>query len=115
MEASNICANCGKEGANNTFNKCKIMKYCNAVCKKVHKKKHKKDCEEHLRHATMLQEVENKRAAELHDIELFKQPPPPYGDCPISVSCFCQTLIRGRSGSVLTRLGKDIRIILSGS
>ena len=69
-----ICANCGKEGAKNTCNKCKQVKYCNAVCKKKHKKKHKKDCEEHLR-----------LAAEKHDIELFKQPPPQYGDCPI---CF---------------------------
>jgi len=68
-----LCANCGKEGANNICNKCKQVKYCNAACKKVHKKKHKKDCEEHQR-----------RAAELHDKELFKQPPPAE-DCPI---CF---------------------------
>jgi len=71
-----ICANCGKEGAYNTCNKCKMVKYCNAVCKKVHKKKHKKECEEHQR-----------RAAKLHDEKLFKQPPPQYGDCPI---CFVQ-------------------------
>ena len=69
-----ICANCGKEGANNVCNKCKQVKYCNAVCKKVHKKKHKKDCEEHIR-----------LAAEKHDEELFKQPPPTDKDCPI---CF---------------------------
>ena len=68
-----ICANCGKEGAKNICNKCKQVRYCNAVCKKVHKKKHKNDCEEYLR-----------LAAELHDIELFKQPPPK-NDCPI---CF---------------------------
>ena len=46
------CAACGKEGNSddmNTCNKCKMVKYCNAVCKKVHKKKHKKDCEEHQR------------------------------------------------------------------
>ena len=46
------CANCGKEGSNNdmnTCNKCKMVKYCNAVCKKIHKKKHKKDCEEYIR------------------------------------------------------------------
>jgi len=73
-----ICANCGKEGANNICNKCKMVKYCNAVCKKVHKKKHKKQCEEHLRIAA-------ERAAKLHDIELFKQPPPEFGECPI---CF---------------------------
>jgi len=72
--AVSICANCGKEGANNICNKCKQVKYCNAVCKKVHKKKHKKDCEEHVRLAT-----------KLHDEKLFKQPPSEFGDCPI---CF---------------------------
>ena len=80
-----ICANCGKEGANNnTCNKCKMVKYCNAVCKKVHKKKHKKDCEEYIRLATEQHNEELRIAAELHDIELFKQPPPEE-DCPI---CF---------------------------
>ena len=49
------------------------MRYCNAVCKKVHKKKHKKDCEEHIRLAT-----------EKHE-KLFKQPPLLHEDCPI---CF---------------------------
>ena len=67
-----VCANCGKEGSdvNNICNKCKMVKYCNAACKKKHRQKHKKDCE--------------RRVAELHDIELFKQPPPKE-DCPI---CF---------------------------
>jgi len=70
-----VCANCGKEGAKNICNKCKQVKYCNAVCKKVHKKKHKRDCEEYVR-----------LAAELHDEKLFKQPPPKEeDDCPI---CF---------------------------
>jgi len=73
-----VCANCSKEGANNICNKCQSVKYCNAVCKKVHKKKHKKDCEEYVRLAA-------ERAAELHDEKLFKQPPSPHGDCPI---CF---------------------------
>jgi len=80
-----VCANCGKKGidVNNICNKCKQVKYCNAVCKKKHRSKHKKECEEHL-----------KLAAEKHDIELFKQPPPP-DDCPI---CFQQLplLIGGR-------------------
>ena len=74
-----LCANCGKEGANNVCNKCQSVKYCNAVCKKKHRHKHKKDCEEHVRIAA-------ERAAELHDIELFKRPPPAE-DCPI---CFLQ-------------------------
>lgn len=74
-----ICANCGKEGASNTCNKCKMVKYCNAICKKVHKKKHKKDCEEHIR-----------LVAEKRDEELFKQPPP-REDCPI---CFLLVPLR---------------------
>ena len=70
-----VCANCGKEGSdiNNICNKCNQVKYCNASCKKKHRHKHKKECEEHVR-----------LAAELHDEELFKQPPPAE-DCPI---CF---------------------------
>ena len=79
------CANCGKEGANNTCNKCKMTKYCNAACKKKHRHKHKKECEEHLRGAAELREEELKHAAKLRDIELFKQPPQKDDDCPI---CF---------------------------
>jgi len=83
-----VCANCGKEGANNICNKCKMVKYCNAACKKKHRHKHKKDCEEHIRLAA-------ERAAKLYDKELFKQPPPQLGDCPI---CFLllPTLDSGR-------------------
>ena len=75
-----VCANCGKEGddGNNACNKCKMVKYCNAVCKKKHRHKHKKDCEEHVRLAA-------EHAAKLHDEKLFKQSPSLYGDCPI---CF---------------------------
>ena len=85
--AVSTCANCGKEGdeISNVCNKCKQVRYCNAVCKKVHKKKHKKDCEELIRLATEKHNEELRIAAELHDIELFKQPPPLEGDCPI---CF---------------------------
>ena len=70
-----VCANCGKEGSDNDMNicnKCKLVKYCNAACKKKHRSKHKKQCERYV--------------AELHDEELFKQPPPKE-DCPI---CFLQ-------------------------
>jgi hypothetical protein len=66
-----ICANCGKEGAEdsmNTCNKCDLVLYCNAACKKKHRSKHKKKCE--------------KQATELHDEQLFKEPPPPE-ECPI--------------------------------
>jgi len=84
----NVCANCGKEGDNdmNTCNKCNMVKYCNAVCKKVHKKKHKKDCEEHIRLAIEKHDEELRIAAELHDEKLFEEKPPSqHGDCPI---CF---------------------------
>ena len=65
------CAACGKEGGNlNTCNKCNMIKYCNAACKKKHRSKHKKACE--------------RRVAELHDEALFKEPPP-REECPI---CF---------------------------
>jgi len=82
-----LCANCGKKGddVNNTCNKCKQVKYCNAACKKKHRHKHKKDCEEHQRCAAEKHNEERRIAAERHDEELFKQPPPQLGDCPI---CF---------------------------
>ena len=70
---SSICANCGKEGEEdnmNTCNKCKTAYYCNVACKKKHKSKHKKKCE--------------RRLAELHDEQLFTEPPP-REECPI---CF---------------------------
>ena len=80
LDDKSICANCGKNGndVKNTCNKCKMVKYCNAACKKKHRHKHKKECEEYVR-------VAAEHAAKLHDIELFKQQPPPKEDCPI---CF---------------------------
>jgi len=68
---TSTCANCGKEGNSdnmNTCNKCKSVKYCNAACKKKHRSKHKKACD--------------RRVAELHDEQLFKEPPP-REECPI--------------------------------
>ena len=84
------CASCGKEGGNlNTCNKCKMVKYCNAACKKKHRSKHKKACEE--------------RVAELHDEELFKDPP--YEDCPICVLPFPldagQTMFQSCCGKII--------------
>jgi len=70
-----ICANCGKgEDSNNNLKACtacKMVKYCNRECQIAHRPQHKKEC--------------RRRAAELHDEELFKQPPSQHGDCPI---CF---------------------------
>jgi len=70
------CANCGKEGKDsdmNTCNKCKMVKYCNAACKKKHRSRHKKACQ--------------RRVAELHDEQLFKEHT--LEDCPI---CFLPIL-----------------------
>ena len=75
-----VCANCGKEGTDlKSCTACKLVKYCNRYCQIAHRPQHKKEC--------------RRRAAELHDIELFKQPPPAE-DCPI---CFIRipTLVSG--------------------
>lgn len=95
-----VCANCGKEGNSdnmNTCNKCKMVKYCNAACKKKHRHKHKKDCEEHVRLAA-------EHAAKLHDEELFKQPPTKE-DCPI---CFQQLPLLHTGRRYKTCCGKEI-------
>ena len=66
------CANCGRgEECGDDLKACtacKMVKYCNRDCQIAHRSQHKKACK--------------KRAAELHDIKLFKQPPPK-GDCDI--------------------------------
>ena len=67
-----LCANCGKgeesAGDLKACTACKMVKYCNRDCQIAHRPQHKKACK--------------KRAAELHDEKLFKEPPPK-GDCPI--------------------------------
>jgi len=73
MESTTECAACGKEGNSddmNNCNKCHLVKYCNAACKKKHRSKHKKKCD--------------RRVAELHEEALFKDPPPSE-ECPL---CF---------------------------
>ena len=78
-----VCENCGKEGGDrNICNKCKAATYCNASCKKKHRSKHKQDCEKRVAELHEEQVERERRAAELHDIKLFKQPPP-NEDCPI--------------------------------
>ena len=72
---SNTCANCGK-GKESSINlkscaACKMVKYCSRECQIAHRPQHKKECK--------------KRAKELHDELLFKQPPQLDEDCPI---CF---------------------------
>jgi len=74
LDNLSVCANCGKGEEDSidlkTCTACKLVKYCSRECQIAHRPQHKKACK--------------KRAAELHDIELFKQPPP-NEDCPI---CF---------------------------
>ena len=74
MSTINTCANCGKGEESSDSLKactaCKMVNYCNRECQLAHRSQHKKAC--------------RKRAAELHDKALFKEPPPP-NDCPI---CF---------------------------
>lgn len=81
------CANCGKgEEAGidlKACTACKLVKYCSRECQIAHRPQHKKQCK--------------KRAKELHDEKLFKQPPrPEEDDCPI---CMIRlpTLNKGRT------------------
>ena len=66
------CANCGKgeesSGDLKACTACKMVKYCNRDCQIAHRPQHKKACK--------------KRAAEIHDEQIYKEPPPPE-ECPI--------------------------------
>ena len=81
-ETMSICANCGKgeEGGINlkSCTACKLVKYCNRECQIAHRPQHKKECK--------------KRAKELHEEALFKQPPTMEEDCPI---CFLRMPLLG--------------------
>ena len=68
------CASCGKaEGVGiqlRTCTACKSVRYCGVTCQRNHRPQHKKACK--------------KRAAELRDEILFRQPESTHnGDCPI--------------------------------
>ena len=68
------CASCGKAEDDGiqlrTCTACKSVRYCGVTCQKNHRPQHKKACK--------------KRAAELRDEILFKQPESSHlGDCPI--------------------------------
>jgi hypothetical protein len=59
------CASCGE--ASDTLKKCtscRLVKYCGIESQRSHWRSHKSICK--------------KRAAEIHDEELFKMPPPRY-------------------------------------
>ena len=68
------CASCGKAKVDNIklmrCTACYLVRYCSVVCQKSHQSQHKRACK--------------KRAAELRDEILFKQPESSHlGDCPI--------------------------------
>jgi len=70
-DIDDACATCGKRSDGlKKCTACKLVKYCNATCQKAHRSAHKKEC--------------RKRAKELHEEALFRQPETP-DDCPI---CF---------------------------
>ncbi len=69
-----FCASCGTAGSDDIqlkrCNGCYLVRYCSIKCQKDHRPKHKKECK--------------RRAAELKDEILFKQPESTHlGDCPI--------------------------------
>mmetsp|Transcript_5475 Transcript_5475/g.11533 ORF Transcript_5475/g.11533 Transcript_5475/m.11533 type:complete len:320 (-) Transcript_5475:339-1298(-) len=77
-DAEERCASCGITGGDDDDIKlknctaCKLVKYCGVECQRNHRPQHKRACK--------------KRAAELKDELLFKQPESTnFGDCPI---CF---------------------------
>ena len=69
------CASCGIAGVDDvklTKCACKLVRYCSDECQEDHRPKHDEDCK--------------KRAAELRDEILFKQPESThFGDCPICI------------------------------
>eukprot|EP00986_Skeletonema_menzelii_P006557 scaffold2488_cov140-Skeletonema_menzelii.AAC.2 len=74
MNKVQCCASCGIAGGDDIKLKkctaCHLVKYCSDVCQRDHEAEHKKECK--------------KRAAELYDEILFKQPESSqYEDCPI--------------------------------
>jgi hypothetical protein len=93
------CASCGKAEVDDVKLKkctcCDLVKYCSVDCQKNHRPKHREACE--------------KRAAEIRDDKLFRQPDESHlGECPICFlplpldytkwtvnSCCCQRICRG--------------------
>ena len=81
-----LCAGCGIAGGDDIKLKnctaCYLVKYCSVKCQRDHRPKHKKECK--------------KRAAELRDEILFKQPESSnLGDCPIC--CLPLSLVQSES------------------
>jgi hypothetical protein len=90
------CACCGiAEGDDiklKTCTACKSARYCSVKCQKEHRPQHKGACK--------------KRAAELRDELLFKQPESTHkGDCPI---CFLPLQIEGKYSTLMACCSKRI-------
>ena len=90
----NVCANCGKGEETGITLKactaCKLVKYCNRECQIAHRPQHKRECK--------------KRAAELHEEALFKQPPT-VDDCPI---CFLRMPVLDTGRRYMSCCGKVV-------
>ena len=97
-EEMSRCASCGKP-ENDDINlrkctACHLVRYCGVKCQKEHRPKHKKEC--------------RKRAAELRDELLFKQPDSSHlGDCPI---CFSPLSLDPEKSTMMPCCGKLICI-----
>lgn len=92
------CACCGIAGVDDIKLKrctaCYLVRYCSVICQKTHRPKHKREC--------------RKRAAELRDELLFKQPESNYrGDCPI---CFLPLPVEGSKSFITVCCSKMICI-----
>jgi len=88
MDTVQCCASCGVKEDDDIKLKnctaCYLVKYCSVKCQRNHRPKHKRACK--------------KRAAELRDELLFKQPESNYlGDCPI---CFLPLPIEPKKSSM---------------
>eukprot|EP00577_Skeletonema_sp_RCC1716_P017233 CAMPEP_0113426120 /NCGR_PEP_ID=MMETSP0013_2-20120614/30547_1 /TAXON_ID=2843 ORGANISM="Skeletonema costatum, Strain 1716" /NCGR_SAMPLE_ID=MMETSP0013_2 /ASSEMBLY_ACC=CAM_ASM_000158 /LENGTH=289 /DNA_ID=CAMNT_0000314355 /DNA_START=136 /DNA_END=1005 /DNA_ORIENTATION=+ /assembly_acc=CAM_ASM_000158 len=90
------CASCGNAEVDDIklrkCTACHLVKYCSIKCQKEHRPQHKKECK--------------KRAAELRDEVLFKQPESSdLGDCPI---CFLPLPIDPRKSTLTGCCSKSI-------
>ena len=90
------CASCGIAGGDDIKLKdcsaCHLVRYCSVKCQRDHRPKHKRECK--------------KRAAELKDELLFKQPESShFGDCPI---CFLPLPIDESESVLMSCCGKRI-------
>ena len=85
------CAACGKGGVGlKKCTACKLVKYCGVDCQRAHRPQHKRECK--------------RRAAELYDEALFKQPPS-REECPI---CFLELPVKENMQTYKSCCGKII-------